>query len=281
MLDTTSTTLLASRPSFSNRRADVTVARVLGRDIETRSRAVLRKVGAAKYAADKTTKVLCVTFAVDDGPVQLWPPGDPVPPEFFEAAADPSWIVYAHNDAFETAIEQHVLVPQYSWPIVPLERHRCTMAACLALGLPAKLGAAADALELRNRKDAAGERLMHQMSRPRKPRQGEDPTNAYWFDDDDRLQRLYGYCKQDFEVARELYNRLPPLSATEQALWALGGQINARGFHVDRGYAGETNYQGEVKDSVLVRPLTAPTKQQLERAARKSPPPAMDDEITF
>jgi hypothetical protein len=44
------------------------------------------------------------------------------------------------------------------------------------LGLPAKLGMAADALELANRKDAAGERLMHQMSKPRRPRKGEDPA---------------------------------------------------------------------------------------------------------
>jgi hypothetical protein len=45
-------------------------------------------------------------------------------------------------------------------------------------------------------------------------------------------------------------------------------------------FAGETRYQGESKDSVLVRPVTAPTKQELaERAARKSPPPDMDDEM--
>ena len=39
------------------------------------------------------------------------------------------------------------------------------------------------------------------------------------------------------EVERELYYRLPPLSAAEQALWALNSQINARGFHVDRQFA--------------------------------------------
>ena len=143
----------------------------------------------------------------------------------------------AHNDAFETAIEQHVLAPRYGWPIIPLERHRCTMAMCLALGLPAKLSAAADALELVNRKDAAGERLMHQMSKPRKPRKGEDPAGTYWFDDQERLERLCGYCKQDVEVERELYDRLPPLSAAEQALWALSCRINERGFHVDRQFA--------------------------------------------
>ena len=111
------------------------------------------------------------------------------------------------------------------------------MAMCLALGLPAKLSAVADALELENRKDAAGERLMHQMSKPRRARQGEDPADVYWFDDDDRLQRLYDYCRQDVEVERELHDRLPPLSAAEQALWVLSSRINARGFHVDRQFA--------------------------------------------
>ena len=154
-----------------------------------------------------------------------------MPPEFIEAAADPSWLVCAHNDAFETAIEQHVLAPRCGWPVTPPERHRCTMAACAALGLPARLSAAADALELMNRKDAAGERLMRAMSKPRKPRKGEDPAGAYWFDDQDRLDRLYSYCQQDVEVERELHDRVPPLSAAEQMLWALSNRINERGFH--------------------------------------------------
>ena len=38
-------------------------------------------------------------------------------------------------------------------------------------------------------------------------------------------------------MERELYNRLPPLSAAEQALWALSSRINERGFHVDRQFA--------------------------------------------
>src|SRR5262245_8038886 len=121
--------------------------------------------------------------------------------------------------------------------MIPIERHRCTMAAALALGLPARLGAVADALDLANRKDRGGERLMHQMSKPRRARKGEDLDQVHWFDDDDRLQRLYEYCRQDVEVERELYRRLPPLSPTEQAIWELGNKINARGFCVDRGFA--------------------------------------------
>jgi DNA polymerase len=107
----------------------------------------------------------------------------------------------------------------------------------LAVGLPARLSAAADALELCNRKDAAGERLMHQLSKPRRARQGEDSNNTYWFEDQERLDRLYDYCRQDVEVERELYERLPALSPAEHTLWTLSSEINRRGFCVDRKFA--------------------------------------------
>jgi DNA polymerase len=143
----------------------------------------------------------------------------------------------AHGDHFEAAIEQHVLAPRYGWPLIPLERHRCTMAAALAHGLPARLSAAADALELSNRKDGAGERLMHQTSKPRRARQDENPAGTYWFDDPERFDRLYAYCRQDVEVERELYTRLSPLPPDEQAIWILSSKINDRGFCVDRKFA--------------------------------------------
>ena len=84
-----------------------------------------------------------------------------ISPEFFEAAANPTWVIAAHNEAFETAIEQ--------------------LAMSLAAGLPARRAPRADALELKNRKDAAGERLMHLTSKPRKPRKGEDPGAVILF----------------------------------------------------------------------------------------------------
>ena len=210
---------------------------VLHRDYETRSHAILKTVGTYKYATDPSTEVLCCAYAVDDGPVQSWTPGDPVPAEFIEAATNPNWIVCAHGAHFEDAIERHVLRPRFSWPVFPIGKQRCTQAMCLALGLPARLSLAAIALELSNRKDAAGERLMHQTSKPRRPRKDENPDGIYWFEDQERLDRLHAYCKQDVEVERELYRRLPTLSASEQALWELSSRINQRGFYVDRAFA--------------------------------------------
>ena len=208
--------------------------RILHRDFETRSTIDLAEVGAWRYAGDPTTGVWCVAYAVDDGPVKIWIPGQPIPEEFFEAARNPEWIVVAHNDAFERAIEERILAPQYNWPIVPIERHRCTMAMASASALPAKLKTVAEVLQLSARKDDDGARLMQQMARPRKPRAGEDPNGIYWHDDDpEKLERLYAYCQRDVEVERELFHRLPPLTDSEQSLWMLDQQINQRGFYTE------------------------------------------------
>ena len=105
---------------------------VLFRDYETRS---LEKLGKAKgavnawrYAADPSTQVLCCSYAVDGGEVGLWTPGQAIPEAFMAAGADPNWLVVAHNDEFDSSVETYLLAPQLGWPIVPPERHRCTMA---------------------------------------------------------------------------------------------------------------------------------------------------------
>src|SRR5258707_392315 len=121
---------------------------ILFRDYETRSALNLKAVGAWKYSVDPTTDVWCCAYAIDDGPVKLWLPGDPIPPEWIEAANNPDWIVSAYNDSFERLIEQHIMAPRYGWPLVPIERHRCTQAASLAHAFPPKLEDVAKALNL-------------------------------------------------------------------------------------------------------------------------------------
>jgi DNA polymerase len=206
---------------------------VIFRDVETRSVLNLAKVGAWRYAGDPSTEVLCLAYAVDDAPVRVWTPGQPIPEEFNIASADPAWLIVAHNDQFESAIEERILIPRHGWPIVPIERHRCTMAMALAAALPGALDSAAAALGFALRKDADGARLMRAMARPRKTRPDEDPAAAHWHDDPERRARLHEYCARDVALERELFRRLPLLSDAEQALWALDATINRRGFPVD------------------------------------------------
>jgi DNA polymerase len=216
--------------------ATATPRHVLYRDFETRGVISLKSAGAHKYAADSLTEVICAAYAVDEEPVQIWTPSDPIPPEVIEAANNPDYRVVAHGP-FELVIEQNNLGPRFGWPQVPLSRQRCTMTLALAHSLPGSLERVAKALSLIHQKDKAGQRLMMQMAKPRRARKSEDPAGIYFFDDDPRKQRLHAYCMYDVQILRELHQRLRPLSEAEQKLWELDQQINSRGFYVDREFA--------------------------------------------
>jgi DNA polymerase len=198
---------------------------ILFRDIETRSTVDLKVVGSYVYASNRTTGVWCVGYAVDDGPVEIWIPEQPIPGCFVEAARNPEWLICAHNDNFERAIEELILHPRYGWPLIPLPQHRCTLAMAFAAALPGALEKAIEALGLAYPKDTAGQALMRRMARPL--------PGGGWIEDSDSLQRLYAYCRRDVEAERALFRALPLLTADEQQLWQLDAVINARGFHTD------------------------------------------------
>jgi alpha-glutamyl/putrescinyl thymine pyrophosphorylase clade 1 len=211
-------------PALSAAR-DPAAAHVLRCDIETLSAVDLKKSGAQRYAEDPSTDARCCAYAVDDEPVQLWVRGDPVPAEFIEVARNPKWTAAAHNAAFERPLFEHVLAPRYGFPLIPVERWRCTMAQALACALPGKLEKLGEVLGLEHRKDVEGAKLMRLLSQPL--------PDGTFIEDPALLERLYAYCVRDVEVERELHYRLPPLSDPEQALWVLDATINGRGFHTD------------------------------------------------
>jgi DNA polymerase bacteriophage-type len=136
-------------------------------DVETQSSANLPKVGASRYAADPTTTVLVVGFAIDNEPVELWYPGQaPSPDRLVEVAADPEVPFIAHNAPFEIEIARKILTPRYGLPEIALERWVCTMTTASALAMPPDLEKLALALGLQAQKDPVGKRLMKRMSRP-------------------------------------------------------------------------------------------------------------------
>ena len=202
-------------------------------DIETRSTVSLEAVGAWRYAADPTTEVLCVGFAIDDADPEIWTLGQPIPQAFITAASDPSWSIVAHNYGFERAIATRILEPRYGWPRIPVAQQRCSMTSALVNALPGGLDAAAAALGLTIKKDAEGYKLMRKMSRPL-PKRKRDVSDAIrWHDSPEDRTRFAEYCKRDVIIERMVFNALPPMPLAEQENWELDAIINERGFCTD------------------------------------------------
>lgn len=223
-------------------------------DFETRSAADLKAVGIDNYSRHQTTDVWCMGYAFDDEPVWIVSDGKLAGQHAAIAIhVQDGGLVVAHNAAFELAIWNNVMVPRYGWPPLKAEQCRDTMAMAYAMALPGSLEKAAAAVGIEMQKDMSGHRLMMQMCRPKAMFPAHDAAKmlvggrtqpgyqrfadgamALWWDDADKLEKLYEYCRQDVRVERELEKRLLPLSAAEQRLWALDQAINNRGVYVDR-----------------------------------------------
>lgn len=198
-------------------------------DFETRSEIDLRKVGLHRYARDPSTDVICMAWAVNDEPVRLWHPANINPTDVMNNVSEGIRVV-AHNVPFELEIWNQIMVPRFGWPELKPEQCECTMAMAYSMALPGALDNAAAALGLNVRKDNAGHRLMMQMC---KPRRYEEDGTVVWWDDEDRMRRLFNYCKQDVEVERLLEQRLMRLAESERKVWQIDFRINSRGLRVD------------------------------------------------
>lgn len=197
-------------------------------DFETRSKAIIQKTGAWKYAADPSTDVLCMGYAVNDGPVELWVPGEAFP---FSSKSFTQELLEAHYSFFEYSIWKNVMVKKYGWPEAPLNKWVCSASIACSHALPRGLADVASALSLKHQKDLEGKRTMMKLSRPR-TKYKDDPCDM-WCSGKEDFRILYQYCKDDVAVERELTNRLKPLTEKERAIWLLDQTINERGIRVD------------------------------------------------
>lgn len=214
-------------------------------DYETYSEVDLKKVGAWEYSLHPSTEILCMAWRV--GTRETLPAAEtkacrPNGPLLFEFAKDilnSKTILVSHNAYFEQVITKNVLAKKYfkvkghefRLSRIPPERWLCTASLAATLALPRNLEGAAQALKLPVQKDMDGRRLVLKWCKPKKP-SAKDPstrhTNAA------ELLRLIEYCKRDVDTEVALFLQVPPLTATERAVWELDQKINLRGFAVDR-----------------------------------------------
>lgn len=202
-------------------------------DFETRSLVDIRKLGAFEYANDESTDILCLAFAIDDGPVGLWTPDNFLEIERLLDAITAGADVEAHNASFERDIWEAILVPRYGFPEIAFEQWSCSMAKAAIYGLPQSLGGLAKALRLPIEKDDVGRRIMLKLTKPRTAKQ-QAKDGRVWNEDPEDLQALYDYCIRDVEVERAASKKLPDPTDRERRVWLLDQKINRRGIAVDR-----------------------------------------------
>lgn len=197
-------------------------------DFETRSKAIIQDTGAWRYSLDPSTDALCMCYAIDDGEVELWIPGEHFP---FTAQQMRDHLFEAHYSFFERSIWKNVMVRKYGWPALPDDKWVCSASLACSHALPRNLADAALALKLPHQKDLSGKRIMQKLSRPRTMLK-DDPCDI-WSNAKEDFRALYRYCKDDVATERDLTRRLRPLSERERAVWLLDQNINERGIRVD------------------------------------------------
>jgi DNA polymerase len=178
-------------------------------DFETRSACDLKSRGVYNYAQDLTTEVLCMSYAVDDGEVLTWLPGQPLPDLTGHR-------IMAHNAAFERLICWYVLQVN-----IPLEQFYCTAAQARANCAPGSLEDVGRFMGASMKKDHRGAALIRKMCVP--PYQESAELTA----------EMVAYCEQDVRAMRAISQAMRPLSEEELLDYHVNERINDRGVLVD------------------------------------------------
>ncbi len=192
-------------------------------DFETYSETDLAKVGAMNYALHPSTDIICMAYAINNEPVQLWTPHKPLPDVI--AQITPDVLLEAWNSFFERAIWKYVGV-RYGFPQVYASQWRCTMARARAYGLPGALDDAAKVLGTKQ-KNPAGKKLIEKYSKPNK-------KTGLRIEYDSDIVDFYEYCKQDVTAERLISHAIPELEPkSEFKFWQADQEINWRGVAID------------------------------------------------
>jgi len=194
---------------------------VLFLDFETRSRCDLRSRGVYNYAQDRSTSVLCMSYAFDDDEVVTWTPDQPFP----RRVAEHTGQIRAHNAAFERIIFWFVLCPDHGIREPSLTQFYCTATQARANCAPGSLEDVGRFAGATMKKDHRGSQLIRALSVPR----GDGTFN----DDETLMAEMVAYCEQDVRAMRAISRSLRDLSAEELADYHVNERINDRGVRVD------------------------------------------------
>lgn len=205
-------------------------------DTETFNEVPIRN-GTYVYA--ESVEVMIVTWAIDDGQVQLWDAteGSDIPDNLLMAILEAEWIVM-HKSDFDRNVLRHArmkLGGRRVPIVVPTERIWDTMIQARAHGLPGGLDKLCEIFKLpaAEAKDKAGRKLIQLFCKP--PPANQNRPRATRLTHPVEWARFKDYAKQDIVSMRAIRKLLPTWNYPERehALWQLNERINDRGVKVD------------------------------------------------
>lgn len=199
-------------------------------DTETFSETNLKTVGTYDYVPN--TELLVTSWAVEDGPVQVW---DYTNERHAAIGEEFAWSlatakeVWAHNAQFD-----RLVIAKHFPHIAPsIERWRCTMACAHAHALPGSLEELAQVLGVPDESAKLGKDPMLLFCTPRpknqKLRRATRATHP------EEWERFLAYARNDVLAMRECWRRMPKwnYAGAELADWHRNQRINDRGFQID------------------------------------------------
>lgn len=205
-------------------------------DTETFSEADLKKVGSYAYAEHPTTEVIICTYAVDDGPVEVWDcTSESVMPISLRVALRNvmrgRMKIVGHNFLmFDRLIMKHC------WGFdIQVSNTIDTMIWAFRHALPGSLDALCEVLGVSadNAKDKRGKALIQRFSKPTPKNYKIRRYTAETHPDEWAL--FIKYAVSDITAMREVFHKLPRWgnSEFEDRVLELDQLINDRGFKVD------------------------------------------------
>lgn len=229
-------------------------------DLETRSRADLREVGARRYAIDPTTQITTAVWyfrGTLKTACPIYPQlGTRLIGELFTDLHACNRIV-AHHVGFDA----NVLKGQNPFLQIPVSKVSCTMARAQCLSLPGKLDTLCVALKVPG-KDKRGRALVMKTCRPR---------NGKFHEDIATFRELLEYNVQDVHCLMQVDKLLPQLNTNEQKIFERSWRKNDIGLPIDLGLANAIamrRSQIEHEASTQLRELTGNVVTAVTQRAR-------------
>lgn len=190
-------------------------------------------VNAAAYTEHPEAEVLSLAYNLKNGKgKRLWYPGLPLPTDLFDYLKSGD-LIEAWNVTFEYWVWSNICVKKYGFPPLQADQLRCAAAKARAFALPGSLDAAGIVLNIENKKDKDGKRLLEKFSIPRNPTKTDPRRRIKPEDDAVDAEKLYNYNLRDIEAESEISSQVPDLSLSELEFWQCDQRINRRGVQID------------------------------------------------